>query len=84
MKQKVELAEKIFFISKKTSKGWTKAKSIGNLVNTKAEESSPRFSPDGKYFFFGREYRQNPKEDGIWNIYFVETTYLYIENLFSK
>ncbi|MBK9734424.1 MAG: PD40 domain-containing protein [Saprospiraceae bacterium] len=29
------------------------------MVNTKAEESSPRFSPDGNYFFFGREYKQN-------------------------
>ncbi len=71
------------FISKKTSNGWTKAKSIGNLVNTKAEESSPRFSPDGKYFFFGREDRQNPNEDGIWNIFFMETAYLNLETLFN-
>jgi Tol biopolymer transport system component len=70
------------FISKRTPNGWTKAKSIGNLINTKAEESSPRFSPDGKYFFFGREYRQNVDEDGIWNIYFVETAYLNFEALF--
>lgn len=71
------------FITKKTALGWTKAKSIGNLVNTKAEESSPRFSPDGKYFFFGRETRKNPNEDGIWNIYFVETEYLNFESLFK-
>lgn len=70
------------FISKKTSNGWTKAKSIGSLVNTKAEESSPRFSPDGKYFFFGREFRENPEKDGIWSIYYVETKYLNLENLF--
>ncbi len=72
------------FISKKTSNGWTKAKSIGKLINTKAEESSPRFSPDGKYFFFGRAYRQNPKEDGIWNVFFIETAYLNFENLFNN
>lgn len=72
------------FISKKTTKGWTQAKSIGNLVNTKAEESSPRFSPDGKYFFFGREYSQNPTEDGIWSVYFVETAFLNFENLFNN
>jgi Tol biopolymer transport system component len=70
------------FVSKKTSNGWTKAKGIGSLVNTKAEESSPRFSPDGKYFFFGREYRENPEKDGIWSIYYIETKYLKIENLF--
>lgn len=72
------------FISKKTSNGWTKAKSIGNLVNTKAEESSPRFSPDGNYFFFGREFRQNPDQDGIWNIFYIETQYLNFENLFNN
>jgi Tol biopolymer transport system component len=72
------------FIAKKTAEGWTKAKNIGNLVNTKAEESSPRFSPDGKYFFFGREYRENPNEDGIWNIYFLETAYLHFETLFNN
>jgi Tol biopolymer transport system component len=72
------------FIAKKTGNGWTKAKSIGNLVNTKAEESSPRFSPDGKYFFFGREYRQNPNEDGVWNVFIVETEYLNFANLFNN
>ncbi len=72
------------FISKKTANGWTQAKSIGNLVNTKAEESSPRFSPDGKYFFFGREFRQNPEQDGIWSIYYVETKYLNFELLFNN
>jgi WD40-like Beta Propeller Repeat len=72
------------FISKKISNGWTKAKSIGNLVNTKAEESSPRFSPDGKYFFFGREYRQNPEQDGVWDIFYIETQYLNFESLFNN
>jgi len=72
------------FISKKTTNGWTQAKSIGSLVNTKAEESSPRFSPDGKYFFFGREFRQNPNEDGIWSIYYVETRWLNFESLFNN
>lgn len=72
------------FISKKTANGWSKAKSIGDLVNTKAEESSPRFSPDGKYFFFGRELRQNPEKDGIWSIYYMETKYLNFELLFNN
>ncbi len=72
------------FISKKSDLGWTKAKSIGNLVNTKAEESSPRFSPDGKYFFFGREFRQNPDQDGVWNVFYIETQYLNLNNLFNN
>lgn len=72
------------FICKKTKNGWTKAKNIGNLVNTTAEEGSPRFSPDGKYFFFGREFRENPEKDGIWDIHYVETKYLYFEILFNN
>ncbi len=72
------------YISKKTSNGWTKAKSIGSMVNTKAEESSPRFSPDGKYFFFSRELKQNPNQDGIWSIFLIETKYLSFENLFNN
>lgn len=71
------------FTAKKTATGWTKAKSIGNLINTKAEESSPRFSRDGKYFFFGRESRTNPEKDGIWSIYYIETKALKITELFK-
>jgi hypothetical protein len=72
------------FIARKTADGWSKAKSIGNLVNTSSEESSPRFSPDGKYFFFGRQYKENKDEDGIWNIFFMETAYLNFESLFNN
>ncbi len=64
------------FVSKKTKKGWSKAKSIGQLVNTKDEESSPRFSRDGKYFFFSRAENKGNYEYGEWSIFFVETKYL--------
>ena len=72
------------YISKKTSNAWSTAVNVGNLINTKAEESSPRFSRDGKYFFFSREYRQNLNQDGEWNIFFVETKYLNFEKLFDN
>lgn len=72
------------FISKKTTDGWSMAKNIGTLVNTKAEESSPRFSRDGKYFFFGREVKETPEKDGIWSIYFIETKYLQFDKLFDN
>ncbi len=42
------------FISKWSKSGWGKAVSIGDKVNSKDEESGPRFSRDGKYFFFTR------------------------------
>ncbi len=64
------------FVSKKTETGWGKAKSIGNLVNTKDEESSPRFSRDGKYFFFSRAENLGNYEYGEWSIYYLETEYL--------
>lgn len=70
------------YVSRRTRTGWTPAKGIGALVNTKAEESSPRFSPDGKYFFFGREVKTDPSKDGIWSIYYLETAALELENLF--
>jgi Tol biopolymer transport system component len=72
------------YISKKIANGWTKAKNIGNLINTKAEEAAARFSNDGKYFFFAREIKQNPDQDGIWSIYYVETKFLHIDQLFKN
>ncbi len=72
------------YISKKTEKGWSKAKNIGQIINTKAEEASAKFSSDGKYFFFSREMKENLEQDGIWSIYYIETKYLQFETLFKN
>ena len=69
------------FVSKRIGNGWSKAKSIGNLVNTKDEESSPRFSRDGKYFFFSRAENKGNFEYGEWSIFFVETKYLNLDKI---
>ena len=69
------------FVSKKTENGWSKAKSIGKLVNTKDEESSPRFSRDGKYFFFSRAKNFGNYEYGEWSIFYVETKYLNLDKI---
>ena len=69
------------FVSTKTENGWSKAKSIGPLVNTNNEESSPRFSRDGKYFFFSRAENFGNYEYGEWSIFYVETEYLNLEKL---
>jgi len=71
------------FVSKKTESGWSKAKAIGQLVNSKDEESSPRFSRDGKYFFFSRAENLGDYEYGEWSIFFVETEYLNLEKIFE-
>jgi hypothetical protein len=71
------------YVSKKITNGWGKAKNIGSLINTSAEEAAARFSSDGKYFFFSREYKDKPEQDGIWSIYYIETKFLNIEKLFN-
>jgi Tol biopolymer transport system component len=71
------------YVSRKTSTGWSEARNIGSLINTVSEESSPRFSPDGRYFFFAREIKPAPEVDGTWDIYFVETRFLELEKLFQ-
>lgn len=71
------------FVSKKTHNGWSKAQPISDLVNTKDEESSPRFSRDGKYFFFSRAENLGNYEYGEWSIYFLETEYLNLEEKFK-
>ncbi len=70
------------YVCRKTATGWSRARGVGSAVNTKAEESSPRFSRDGKYFFFGREKRIDPAADGVWSIYYVETAALHLDKLF--
>ena len=72
------------FVSKKTENGWSKARPIGALVNSKDEESSPRFSRDGKYFFFSRAENLGNYEYGEWNIFFVETQYLRLDKIFEQ
>ncbi len=72
------------YVSQKTENGWSLAKNIGELVNTKTEEAGARFSQDGKYFFFTRENKKNNEQDGIWSIYHVETKYLQLEKLFNN
>ena len=70
------------FVSKKINGTWSAAKALGPLINSKGEEGSARFSPDGKYFFFAKEVRPDPDSEGDWNIYFVESKALELDQLF--
>jgi len=72
------------YVCKKTTDGWSKAKNMGALINTSSEEAGANFSKDGKYFFFARELKETPDKDGIWNIYYVETKYLKLDQLFNN
>ena len=71
------------FVSQKINDGWSKAKPVSKLVNTKSEESSPRFSRDGKYFFFSRAENFGNYEYGEWDIFYVETKYLKLDETFN-
>ena len=71
------------YVSKKTSEGWSRAKSMGKMINTTGEESSGRFSPDGRYFFYTHADNLGNYEYSEWSIYFVETEYLKLEALFD-
>jgi WD40-like Beta Propeller Repeat len=72
------------YVSKRINNGWSKAKPIGIKVNSKDEESSPRFSRDGKYFFFTRATNLGNYEFGEWDIFYIETEYLEFDKLFDK
>ncbi len=72
------------FASKKNENGWSKPVNLGKLINTKDNEGATKFSYDGKYFFFSRETVKDGEEDGIWSIYFVETSALKLETLFEQ
>tara|TARA_R110002096_G_C14653390_1_gene726658 strand:- start:308 stop:1213 length:906 start_codon:yes stop_codon:yes gene_type:complete len=74
------------YISFKHKDGsWLPAINMGVYINTKLQESSPRVTPDGKYFFFTRG-SWEVKEDGSTNYvgkrYWVDAKI--IENLRLK
>lgn len=71
------------FVAQKVRNGWSRARSIGKLVNTQNEESSPRFSRDGKYFFFSRAEKLGNSEYGEWSIFFIETKFLQLAAQFK-
>ncbi|MGB5497827.1 MAG: hypothetical protein WBM77_02750 [Maribacter sp.] len=71
------------FVSKRNGTEWSKAKPIGPKINSNDEESGPRFSRDGKYFFFTRAKNLGNYEYGEWDIFYIETEYLQLEKLFE-
>lgn len=70
------------FVSEKTKTGWSRARPMGAMVNTTDEEGGPRFSRDGKYFFFTRAANLGNYEYGEWDILYLETEFLQLDSLF--
>ncbi len=71
------------FVSKRLDNGWSQARPIGDKINSTDEESGPRFSRDGKYFFFTRAKNLGNYEYGEWDIFYIETEFLELEKLFE-
>lgn len=49
---------------------WTRARSLGPIVNSAANDEFPGLSPDGKYFFFASD------RNGNWDTYWMEAGFL--------
>lgn len=71
------------FVAQRVGEGWSRAKPLGDQINSAAEEANPTFSRDGKYFFFARDVKSGPEAEGIWSIYYLETAYLGLDQLFD-
>lgn len=69
------------YFSKLIDGAWSEPKNLGPVVNSNHNDSSPRFSPDGKFFFFTSDRAENFDRDGerIWSIYYMEAKFLTVE-----
>lgn len=63
----------IYISFRQDNNSWSPPKNIGSPVNTADEESHPTVSPDGKYFFFGRNVGKN---NGFVDIFWVDAGFL--------
>ncbi len=52
------------YLSYRNDKAWTDPKNLGDKINSKGKEYSPKISPDGKYFFWSstRNFTDAPLE----------------------
>lgn len=61
--------------------GWTEPKNMGPKINTRAKESFPFVSFDGKYLFFMSnrvsELNKSPIPDGPGNVYWVDAGFIH-------
>jgi hypothetical protein len=69
------------YYTRLTDDQWSEPKNLGSIINSQFNESAPRFSPDGKYFFFASDRTGKVDQTGepIWSIYYIETQYLILE-----
>jgi Tol biopolymer transport system component len=66
----------LYICFKKEDGGWTKAKNMGETINSDTGDYAPTLTPDGKYFFF------TSNKAGTSDIYWVSSKV--IDNLRKK
>lgn len=62
----------LYISFRKQNKDWTLAQKLGPLLNSTGANTSPIFSPDGKYFFFSQIFK-TASDDYEVNRYWVST-----------
>lgn len=70
------------YYSVKKDGEWSEPKNLGPIINSSSSEGCPSFSPDGKYFYFSSNRGETRDANGekIWNLYYIESEYLLIED----
>lgn len=75
------LGQEDIYYARKVDGQWTPPKNLGATVNGMHNDVCPRFSPDGKYFYFSSDRGDTVDANGerSYSIYTMETAYLLIE-----
>lgn len=75
------LGQEDIYYCRKVNGQWTRARNLGSVVNSGYNDICPRFSPDGKHFFFSSD--RGPELDAagerVYSIYYLETAYLTLQ-----
>jgi Tol biopolymer transport system component len=63
----------LYISFKDTNCNWQVPKNLGDNINTELRDICPTVTPDGKYLFFTRNWKNNDKWYG--DIYWIETSF---------
>ncbi|WP_345071583.1 hypothetical protein [Hymenobacter fastidiosus] len=75
------LGREDIYYCRKVNGQWGSARNLGPVINSEHNDICPRFSPDGKHFFFSsdRGGELDPAGERVYSIYYLETAYLLLQ-----
>ncbi|NVO31653.1 PD40 domain-containing protein [Hymenobacter lapidiphilus] len=75
------LGQEDIYYCRKVNGQWSSARNLGPAINSGRNDICPRFSPDGKHFFFSsdRAPELDPTGERVYSIYYLETAYLLLQ-----